>query len=195
METLEEQMLKAQVAAEPGSMKDLGKSDVGAVTLKELSSAGWVYVWDNKTGERSIVNRNMLLDQLKKKRKDGTTVFTTVKPNFEPYRGTLKCWLHADDPNRQHYDEIGLAVCKKANLTSPYQVERHMQKRHPAEFATIKAEKEKKEKDEDRAFQKLMLASLTKQQESKVEMKEEPPFSDPPEAPLYVSDKPKRKRK
>ena len=151
----EEIMRNAQAAAEPGSMKNLGTSEVGAVKLNTLQSAGWVYVWDTRTGERSICNRNMLAKQLQKKRPDGSLVFTTVEPDIKPFRGALKCMLHAEGPDRKHYDEIGLPVCRKSNITSPYQVERHMQKRHPAEWAVIKAEKAEKEKTEDRAFHVL----------------------------------------
>lgn len=188
--SIEETMLKAQEAAEPGNLNNLGSSEAGAVKLNTLTSAGWVKVWDTKSGEESICNRNMLLDLLKKKRPDGTKVFTTEKPNFEPFRGTLKCWLHADDPNRKHYDELGLAVCRKSNLTSKYQVERHMAKRHPAEFATIKEEKTRLEKEEDRAFQRGIIAMAGGKAEVKP-IKEESPIAEPP---LYVSDKPKKPR-
>lgn len=156
--SIEETMLRAQEAAEPGDMKNLGRSDAGPVKLNSLTSAGWVKVWDTRTGEESICNRNMLLDQLKKKRPDGSAIFTTDKPNIQPFRGTLKCLLHADDPNRKHYNELGLATCQKSNLTSKYQVERHMAKRHPAEYATIKEELAREEKAEERNFQRAIIA-------------------------------------
>lgn len=180
---LTEKMLKATEAAEPGDMKNLGATDAGAIKLNTLKSAGWVKVWDTKTGEESICNRNMLLDQLQKKRPDGSSVFTTEKPNFEPFRGTFKCLLHADDPNRKHYDELGLATCRKSNLTSKYQVERHMVKRHPAEYATIKEEIARAEKEEDRAFHKAIIA------QSQRVTKEEPAEGETPYGELKTQAK------
>lgn len=154
--SIEEQMNTAQVAPEP-AVGNLESGDVGAMSLKELTSAGWVYVWNTKTGDRSICNRNMLRKQLKKRHPDGTPAFTTSEPSIKPYRGTFKCLLHPDGENRAHYDEIGLPVCRKSNITSKHMVERHMQKRHKMEWEVIKAEKAEREKQEDREFQKGIL--------------------------------------
>lgn len=142
-----------------------------------IGSAGYVYVWDNRTGERSTINQNMLSTQLKKKRPDGSRIFTTIDPHIPVKAGTLKCMLHTDDPNRAHYDELGFVTCRKANLTSPYQVKRHMMRRHPQEWATIQDEIASREKAEERELRKAILTS-----------------SKPQEAPLYVSDKDKGKK-
>jgi hypothetical protein len=166
-ENIEEIMLKAEAAPEPGdlklSSKVEGESGIPEMSVTELKSAGWVYIYDTKTRERSITNRNMLKTQLTKKRQDGTPVFTTNKPTEPPFRGTLKCWLHLDDPNRSHYDDIGLPICKKSNLTSPYQVRRHMEKRHRTEFQIIEQEnKETKELSETAKLTSLLKAIKSK---------------------------------
>lgn len=174
---IEETVLEAEQAAEPGTMTK-GQTIEGDVpmTTMDLKSAGYVYVYDTRTGERSICNRNMLTAQLKKKRPDGSNVFTTANPGIEVKRGTYKCMLHPDGPNRAHYDELGLAVCRKANLTSPFQVKRHMQKRHHVEWETLEEERKDMEKQEDREFQRRMLEGRS----------EKPP--------LYVSDKDKKRQ-
>jgi hypothetical protein len=159
--------------------------ELEAQTAK-VESAGYVKIYDTKTGEMSLCNRNMLTHHLKKRRPDGSIVFTTIRPKFAPKRGQLKCLLHPDSPNRQHYDEMGLAVCKKSNITSPYQVIRHMQKRHKVEYGTIKEEearlekqRERAERQEDRKLQAELLKGVSKPASTE-------------EAPLYVSEKKKK---
>jgi len=179
---IEEMVKDAEVAAEPGELKTkqvLHKGDdelPSPTMITEIKSAGWVYIYDTKTGDRSLCNRNMLPQHLRKKRADGSTVFTTIDPGFRPPQRTLKCMLHKDSPDRAHYDELGLATCTKDNLKSKYQVIRHMQKRHKMEWETIEQERKDIEKDEDRMFQRLMMNKAMTG-----------------EAPLYVSDKKKKK--
>ena len=181
-ETLIEEMLRdAEKAPEPGTLdKVIHRGDEkqpAPMTLAELTSAGWVYIYETSDGQRSTANRNMLKELLKVKNKDGTSRFTTIKPSYEPKRGTLKCLLHEDDPNRKHYSELGLATCRKSNLTSPYMVTQHMRKRHPVEWAAIEKERTDRERKEDRDFQHKLM--------DRVAGEEKPP--------LYVSEKDKEK--
>ena len=154
---------EAESAPEPGSFnrRQVINSPSDAfpvdVQISSLESAGYAYVYDNITGDRSVVNRNMLEAQLSKLRLDGTRYFTTVKPSFEPKQGELKCLLHEDDPERWQYDIWGFAVCNKSNLTSTFQVNRHVQIRHRMEWQTIYEERQVKEKEEERNFQRQLL--------------------------------------
>ena len=91
--------------------------------------------------------------QLQKTREDGTYVFTTQKPEFERYYGELKCLLHADDPNRETYDRMGLATCTKDNLTASHDLRVHMEKRHRREWATIDGERIDEERIRERQRQ------------------------------------------
>jgi len=180
---IEEMMLRAEAVAEPGELtKDRvvyrGDEETPPM-VATVKSAGWVVVYDNITGEASLCNRNMLLGQLKKRREDGSLVFTTVKPDVTPFRGNLKCMLHQDLPSREDYDQLGLPTCPKSNLTSPFQVLRHMQKRHKMEWAAIENERVEAERKEERELRRLLLTnSANIIQPEKVE-----------EAPLYVSPK------
>jgi len=162
-----ELMEEAEPAPEPGNF-DRRKvihspSDAFPIDVQvaSLESAGYVYVYDTENGERSIVNRNMLESQLQKMRPDGTRYFTTVKPDIEPKRGTLKCLLHSDDPDRGQYDIWGFPTCNKSNLISEFQVTRHVQIRHRMEWQTIYEEKERQEKEEERSFQRQLLGLAT----------------------------------
>jgi len=155
----------AEKAEEPGELAKnrtvfKGDSEVPPMVAQKIESAGYVYIYDTRTGEQSLTNRNMLRTQLGKKRPDGSNVFTVVKPNIVPKRGNLKCMLHTEDPNRGHYDLLGLASCLKSNITSPYQVKRHMQKRHQMEWATIEEERKEAERQEDKAFQRNIMSRV-----------------------------------
>ena len=199
----------AEKAAEPGTLNikqviSNGLDDQLPAVITKIESAGYVVVYNTKTCEPSLVNRNMLTTQLKKRHKDGTLAFTTIKPSKKPFRGTLTCMLHPDSPNRPHYNNLGFAVCRKSNLTSPHQVERHMMHRHPQEWATIEKERIQKEKQEDRDFQRSLMENLKGKPEIQPANPESLAASDstsnkppaPEEPELYVSDKPpKQKRK
>ena len=128
------------------------------------SEAGYVYIYDTKTGEQSRANRNMLLQLLKAKRPDGTTIYTTMKPAVEVKRGSLKCMLHLDDPQRERFTDLGMPVCRKSNLTSPYMVRQHMMKRHPTAWKLLDEEKIEKERIEERALRTGLLQRMAQVQ-------------------------------
>ena len=163
-----EMMQAAEEAPEPGTFNrkmTINSPDEGmplSVETSSLESAGYVYVYDVRTGSRSLVNRNMLPAQLGKHDEDNQRIFTTIKPNIEPPKGTYRCLLHGDDPNRAHYDQMGLARCNKSNLVSEHQVNRHMAARHRTEWETIQQEQIRAEKDEERAFQRTLMSAIAK---------------------------------
>ena len=152
----------ADEAKEPGTLKtkDFVSTDEMPMMVAELTSPKYVYIYDTVTREASVCSLNMLEQHLKLKRPGGSFVFTTKKPDKPPARGHLKCMLHPSGPNRKHYDELGLPACNKANLTSPFQVRRHMEKRHRQEWATIENERVEAEKQRDRDFQERMLTQV-----------------------------------
>ena len=62
-ESVQEMLRDAEAAEEPGNIKPgsiVGNTNGMTMTTSELSSAGWVYVYNVRTGDRSTVNRNML---------------------------------------------------------------------------------------------------------------------------------------
>jgi len=151
------------------------------MTVKEISGAGYVYVWDTRTFEKIPILYYMLPSKLRSRREDGSFRFTTTEPKEKPYRGTIKCMLHADSPNRKHFDELGFRVCPKSNITNQHQLRLHMMHRHRQEWTAIEQERQDKERQEDRALQRLLLSNQLKQVEKEA----------PLEAPLYVSEKKK----
>ena len=165
---IEELMNEAEDAPEPGSLRKGASvhSASGTVplsmTVSELQTAGYTYIYDRRDGSRSKTNNDMLHVQLEKRDDTGERIYTTVKPDYEPVKGTLKCMLHKDQPEREHYDVMGLETCSKSNLTSEYQVQRHMQNRHRMEWATISEENERIERETERAFQRAMMEAVSR---------------------------------
>lgn len=179
-EALIEQMVKdAEKAGEPGELTKgavvhKGDDEVPSpMIISEVTSAGHCFIYNTLTGAQSVMNLNMLRRKLQLKRADGSPVFTTIRPDVLPKLGEYKCMLHPDSPNRKHFDELGLATCPKAHLNSPYQVRRHMQKKHKDEWKAIEDERIDKERQEDREFQKQLMTKAI-------------------EAPLYVKEDKKK---
>ncbi len=125
------------------------------VVAKVYEDAGVVRIWDRKTGEPSLTSRNMLPYQIKKLGPDGEAMFTQRAPTTPPARGKHKCLLHPD-LRKEHpeYDTWGMPLCRKENLTSPLQVELHMEHRHKVEWQTIQRERERARQDEQMELQR-----------------------------------------
>ena len=154
------------------------------MTVKEMTSAGYKSIWDSRTYEWAPVLYYMLQQKLRERREDGSFIWTTNDPKKLPKRGTHKCLLHKDSPNRNEYDKMGLRTCKKSNIINDYEVKQHMSKKHPKEWQAIEDMRKERERQEDRAFQKTLYEAVGK----KATLEEEKP-------PLYVSDKPPKARK
>ena len=134
------------------------------VVLNKVSSAGYLYLWDTETKERVPILYYMLPQQMRKKRADGQFRFSGTKPVGEPWKGTTKCLLHKDNPQRAYFDSIGYRVCKKENIASSHALTQHMRLKHPQEWKQIEDERAKKEKEEDRNLQRAILENITKPQ-------------------------------
>ena len=101
------------------------------MTVIELKNAGYIYVWDTRTYKIAPILRYMLPEVMRRRRPDGSYIWTDKDPKKLPQRGTLKCLLHKDSPNRKEYDRMGLRTCKKSNITNDFEVKQHMSKKHP----------------------------------------------------------------
>lgn len=169
---IEEMMRDTEEAKEPGTLhmrdvlhredKELPANMIAGV----LRSAGYVFIYDSRTGERSLTNNNMLAAQLQKIRDDKSTIYTMRRPKDEhgnyinPISGKYKCQLHQESPSRAEYDAMGLPICNKRNLLSPQQVRRHMAKRHQDENTQIRDMQIEAERKIDRQLQRQILAQL-----------------------------------
>ena len=166
-EALIQEMLRG---AKPTEIEDVlsknpiihkGDADQPApMVVSKISSAGYVYIWETDTFAKVPCLYYMLPSKLRSRRPDGSYRFTTIDPGQKPKLGNIKCSLHKDAQNRKHYAELGFRTCPKATLNSPYQLEQHMKKRHPQEWAAIEQERTRQEKEEDRALQRLILKGM-----------------------------------
>lgn len=165
---LEEQIRGAEKAPEPGTMKPRqvihsASGELPAnVVQSALDSAGYSYVYNVETRERSVVNNNMLRSVLRRKDLSGNFVFTTHKPIEPPKRGAVPCMLHQDNPARKTFDAMGLPVCRKSNMPSEPEMHRHMKAKHRKEWETIKEVEERKRQTEMFDLQKATLLALEK---------------------------------
>ena len=157
--------LSSELTANPVINK--GDAELPApMVVRSISSAGYVYVWDTRSYEKLPILYYMLPSKLRQRRPDGSFRFTTNDPGLLPKRGSIKCMLHLNGENRKYYDELGFRVCGKENITNNYQLRQHMLKKHPQEWKAIEEERTNKEKQEDRALQRLLLASQATKLES-----------------------------
>lgn len=139
------------------------------MTVTEIRSGKYFWIYETETGEPVPCLGYMLRQKLMQKLPNGNRRFTAIDPGYRPKRGTIKCALHAESPERKHYDELGFATCRKSNIRNLYQLEQHMKKRHPQEWGTIEKERLDKERQEDRHFQQLMMSQIARSVEAKSE--------------------------
>jgi len=167
---IEELLRDAEAAVEPGDLaagQIINRSEDITMTTSELQSAGWVYVYDTLTADRSVVNRNMLPQQLEKRRPDGSYVFSTRKPEgIEIIVGDLNCFLHGDDPNRETYDRMGLVTCVKTGFLNELDRANHMRYRHPRAYATLENERVREDREAERLERTALTESIKAMAES-----------------------------
>jgi len=161
---IEEMLRDAEEAGEPGGMASgqvIGRSEASTLTTSQLQSAGWVYVYNVQTGSESVINRNMLPQQLEKRHADGSYLFSTQRPADAPRaNGNIKCTLHADGPDRAKYDGMGLIVCAKSNLLTDTDRDTHVRRRHPRAWATLEGEERRQEREDTRTDRRAMMEIL-----------------------------------
>jgi hypothetical protein len=156
-----EMITKAEAAVEPGDQKGTivghDTESTFPAAVSSVSSAGYVYMYDTKTGDRSLTNRNMLPAQLTKKRPDGSTVFTVIKPPFEPPKGTIACYLHANHPDRARFERMGFPTCPQGSLQAEYHLDSHMKAKHKQEWALLESERVKSLERDERTDRRTTL--------------------------------------
>lgn len=134
------------------------------MAIASMQSAGYVYVYDRKTGDRSVVNRNMLQKQLQKRHPETDELaFTTIDPGFRPPKGDLVCWLHQDSPKREIVTRLGLPenACIKSGFFDEYGVSEHVRLRHRRTYSSVREyEDRQREEDRDRIQRELLERAM-----------------------------------
>lgn len=145
----EKKLLEEMLADVKGHSRKIEKVEGSFPSVITVNDEGLVDIYEIATGRKVTILRYMLSQLLQTKR------FTTAAMTEK--RGNMKCLLHPDSENREHYNELGLPLCLKSNITSKYQVEQHMKKRHPSAWAAIEQERKDFEKQEEREFQRTLV--------------------------------------
>ena len=187
---IQEMVAKAEDSARSDAMPEtvVHKGDEtleAPMVAGKVTSAGYKYLYDTLTHERFDILYYMVAAKLKVRRKDGSLRFTADRPSQKPKRGTFKCLLHADNPMREHYDNLGIARCPvgvngKDNISNQYQVTQHMRKKHPGEWATIEAERLEAERQEGLGAQRAQTAALEAIARGSITVEPAPAPSEPP---------------
>ncbi len=158
-----------RVDGDPGAVPVFtqGEGEIKEVeaATRVADTAGSAWVWHTQTYKAVPVNLNMLPDQLRKKDEDGKLLFTVYGPEDDrspikglyPVKGIQKCLLHPGSEQRTYYNTLGLPVCPKSTIASPFEVTVHMEVKHPRSWAGIEQRREQAEKADDRKFQRELL--------------------------------------
>lgn len=91
----------------------------------------------------------------------GKPAFTMTPPAPQD-KLQLLCYLHADHPRRGELNTLGLLghICQKANIASDYELERHMEKKHKAEWRTVQRAEEKARQEQTERIALLQLEAF-----------------------------------
>ncbi len=172
--SVEELALDAESAIRDGMKNDDTVAiESGLAGKVEMLDAGHSWVYDVRNYQRSKINNNMLRSQLQKTDTDvtsahyGRRVFTTENleaKGLRPVKGTFKCFLHKDSPDREKWNQMGYAVCPAGSLASPSNQESHAKRTHKAEWAAIQAEAERTRQQKADQLADLNIAALLRAQ-------------------------------
>ena len=100
----------------------------------------------------------------------GKPVFTrTPVKTYIP--GNMKCLLHRDQPERAEYDRRGYPVCGTGHIFTEFELQRHMEKRHPSTWRAVQFDKRQQEEAESRAFQREQLNAMRSLAENQAALK------------------------
>ena len=86
----------------------------------------------------------------------GRKVFSERPLGVPAQRAQHPCLLNPEHAEYAQYSTWGFSACH-STFISPYHVQRHMEKKHKSEWATIKTSQDDQRREEDRAIQREML--------------------------------------
>jgi hypothetical protein len=139
-----------------------------AMRVSSLAFKGYVEVWDNRTGVKSLQPWWLLWQTMRKKRSDGSLIFTRTDPKIAPqYGADLKCPLHPESPEYSNWISMGFKTCNegfgnpKQHIPHAEARNRHVEHSHKRLWAAQKEERETRIRDEDRQLQRDMLEAMT----------------------------------
>jgi len=138
----------------------------GEGTMKLMSSAGKLSVWNRHSGRQSNILTDQLRFQLRKRfpanhPMAGQRVYS-LKPVEVPAGTKLKCWLHPEHEKRPWLDGIGLAgkTCLSDSIPTEYAARVHMRRKHTTAYDLIQDVQAREERRKDREVRQQQLEAL-----------------------------------
>ena len=123
-----------------------------------------VMIWSMIDGEPLSIPSYQLENALRKVQADGSSMFTGYKNRAPEYvQGNTKCFMHANSPEREVLNSIGLAgaLCPADHLANVHEKRVHAKNRHQREWAAYQEhEKDRKEQEAIDRQEKTMAAML-----------------------------------
>lgn len=165
--------------------------------VSSLQYKGYAEVWDTRTGEKSLQPWYLLTQTMRKKREDGSQVFTRTNPNIKPdYAADLICPLNPAAPPEQSFGGRGFKPCRKQHIPNANALLMHIRKSHKQAWEAMERERAERERAEDRALQREAIETqrqymelMMRQQLGNLPVQSTPAPAFVPEAPV-VADEP-----
>lgn len=163
-----ESLLEEQAESAPGTYLQEGEvlsrggsaEEPVPMRVSSLRYKGYVQVWDTQTGAESLQPWWLLWQTMRKRREDGSLVFTRVNPNISPdYGDDLFCPLNPNAPAEQRFVGRGFRPCRKRHIPHWDALQSHIQKSHKRAWAAMERERQDRERREDRDLQRQAIES------------------------------------
>lgn len=150
----------------------VAQTDEGEFTsFVDEKDAEKVSVYNQYDGVESRILVSMLSKQLRKRFPRsveipehlwGKRAFAVSPPSNMPTRQALLCWFHPKSDRREMLNELGLGgrVCRKSNIPTEIDIELHMQRKHTADYNTVKEAVRRRDEAEDRAMRRQEIEAL-----------------------------------
>jgi len=176
----------------------------GEARVEDLAFKGYVTVWDNRTGRAVLQPKWILWQTFSLKRPDGSRIYTNVDPKIpQNYGLDLACRLHPESEDYEQLKDMGFNPCYKRHTPTKIALDDHMRHSHKRAYAVLRGLDEDRARAEDRELQRDVMRSnqelIAAMAKAATGQKEEPrpvwQEASVAEAPLYVSDKPKRQHR
>ena len=178
----------------PGEVPLRGDGSGGIETLatpqriSQKSSAGHFYIYNPRTGDRSVTNGNQLRQQLTKRDPfTGELMFVPRDPGIRPRVGTHYCLLHPKNPESAKWLAMGLTAClKRGAFQSEAEARRHLQRKHRSQWEIMEQVRGETERDESRSQAVLLSKAVA----LLVERQAVAPVESIPQAVIVRSENP-----
>ncbi len=142
--------------------------DPSRVEVTDMRFKGYVQVWDTRTGVMSLQPWWLLWQTMRKRREDGSLVFTQEDPQIPQRHGAdLYCHLNPLSDMYGKLESLGFATCVKMHIPHQDGLMSHIRHSHKRLWDFLQNEKEderdrkaQEEREKDRELQREFMKVL-----------------------------------